>query len=59
MTAFFVENVNLVLVLVGFAALEAGVAMQWSRPIAAMVGGLVLMAGGAWPYLVRTLRKRA
>jgi len=44
-------NINAVLVLGGFVALEWGVAAQWSGAIAAIVGGVVLMAAGSWPYL--------
>ena len=44
-------NVNAVLVLGGFVALEWGVAAQWSGAIAAIVGGVVLMVAGSWPYL--------
>ena len=53
------ENVNALLVLAGFVALESGIAVQWSGAVAAMTGGLIVMAGGSWPYLVRTLRKRS
>lgn len=44
-------NVNAVLVLGGFAALEWGVSQQWSDAVASIVGGVVLMAAGSWPYL--------
>lgn len=44
-------NINAVLVLGGFIALEWGVAAQWSVPVSAIVGGVVLMAAGSWPYL--------
>lgn len=45
------SNVNAVLVLGGFVALEWGVAAQWSGAVAGIVGGVVLMAAGSWPYL--------
>lgn len=45
------RNVNAVLVLGGFVAVLWGVAAQWSGAIAAIVGGVVLMVAGSWPYL--------
>lgn len=51
------ENVSGLLVLVGFVALEAGIAVHWSGPLAAIVGGPILMAVGAVPY-VRRMRPR-
>jgi len=45
------SNINAVLVLGGFVALEWGMAVQWSGAIAAIVGGGVLMVAGSWPYL--------
>ena len=51
------ENVNLVVVLVGFAALEVGIAQQWSVPVAAMIGGGLVMVVGVWPYLRWSRRK--
>lgn len=45
------QNVNAVLVLVGFVAMETGIARQWSWPVAAIVGGGLLMAAGSWPYV--------
>ena len=51
-------NVNALLVLGGFVALEGGIAAAWSGALAAIVGGVVVMGVGSWPYLVRTWRKR-
>lgn len=51
------ENLNALVVFVGFVALEGGVAAYWSAALAAMVGGAVLMLLGAWPYLRRVKRK--
>jgi uncharacterized membrane protein len=51
------ENLNAGIVLVGFVALEAGIA-QWSGALAAVIGGGLLMALGSWPYLIVTLRRR-
>jgi hypothetical protein len=51
------EHLNLVVVLVGFAALEAGVGLRWSAPVAAIVGGTLLMIAGLVPY-VGLLRRR-
>ena len=52
------ENVNLLLVLAGFACLELGIARQWSGAVASIVGGGLLMLLGGWPYLARPFRKR-
>lgn len=46
------------LVLLGFVSLEVGIAVQWSASLAAIVGGLVLMLMGSWPYLSLTRRKK-
>lgn len=45
------SNVNAVLVLGGFVAVVWGVAAEWSWPVASIVGGVVLMVTGFWPYL--------
>lgn len=58
MTRELMRNLNAVLVLTGFVCLEAGIAVQWSGPVAAIVAGAVLMSIGSWPYVVRTLRKQ-
>lgn len=52
------ENVNALIVLAGFVALEAGLAARTSPAVAAIVGGGVLMVGGSWRYLAGSLRKR-
>jgi hypothetical protein len=52
------RNVNTVLVLGGFVALESGIARHWSGAIAAIVGGAILMVAGSWPYVTRSLGKR-
>lgn len=51
------QNVNALLVLAGFVALEIGVAAL-SGAAAWIAGGVILMAAGGWPYIVQTLRKR-
>lgn len=50
------QNLNAVLVLAGFVALEAGIAAQWSGAVASIIGGAVVMLVGSWPY-VRPMRK--
>lgn len=50
------ENVNAAIVLGGFLSLEAGIALHWSGPVAAMVAGALIMAAGLYPYL-RPMRK--
>ena len=47
------QNINAALVLVGFVALETGISRLWSWPVAAIVGGSMLMAAGAWAYVVQ------
>jgi len=54
----FMQNVNLVLVLAGFVALEVGIVAQWSVAIAAMVGGSLLMVAGLWPYLTAHRKRK-
>lgn len=49
------ENVNAAIVLGGFLSLEAGIALHWSGPVAAMVGGALLMMIGLVPYGTRYL----
>jgi hypothetical protein len=44
------QHGNAVLFLVGFALFEAGL-LIYSRPLAAVVGGGLLMTIAAWPYL--------
>ena len=51
------ENANFLIVLAGFSALEVGIAQQWSVPVAAMIGGGVVMALGVWPYVRLPRRK--
>lgn len=58
MTRLLARNLNALLVLVGFVALETGVTRHWSGPIAAIVGGALLMAAGCWPYVTRSSGKR-
>jgi hypothetical protein len=45
------QNVNLLLVVGGFVSLESGLAVGWSGSVAAVVGGVLVMAAGAWPYV--------
>lgn len=51
------ENINAVLVVAGFVSFGGGVAAQFGSAIAAIVGGVVVMALGSWPYVIRTLRR--
>lgn len=44
-------NINAVLALGGFVSVEWGILAQWSTPLAAIVGGVVLMSAGVWPYV--------
>lgn len=50
------ENLNAVIVLAGFVALEVGIAWQWSSAVAAIIGGGLVMLVGSLPY-VRLMRK--
>lgn len=45
------SNINAVLALSGFLAVEWGISAQWSTPLAAIVGGVLLMTAGVWPYV--------
>ena len=45
------ENVHGLLVLVGFVALLVGLTLAVSGPVAAIVGGVVLMLVGSWRYV--------
>lgn len=45
------QNVNLLLVVGGFVSLEIGLALGWSGPVAAIVGGVLVMAAGVSPYV--------
>lgn len=55
------DNLNAIVVAVGLLALLSGIALHWSGPVASIVGGVVLILGGCWPYLARTvlMRKRS
>lgn len=50
------ENLNAAVVLSGFTSLVLGVGVRWSWPVAAIVGGALIMAAGLYPY-VRPVRK--
>lgn len=55
------ENVNALVALLGFGALEVGVA-QVSPAAAWIVGGVLLMLWACWPYAWRSaalLKRRA
>ena len=52
------RNVNALIVLVGFVMLECGVAVQWSRSVASIVGGCLLLAVGSWPYLMASMTRK-
>ncbi len=45
------EHIHTTLFVIGFVALERGVAVMVSPGLAWTVAGLVLMFLGAWPYL--------
>jgi hypothetical protein len=49
--AALVAQVNAAVFLVGYTALVAGVAARAGAPVAAIVGGGVLMLVAVWPYL--------
>ncbi len=56
-----IENVNAVLAVLGFGALEVGIA-QLSRPAAWIIGGGLVLVWACWPYAWRSaavLKKRA
>jgi hypothetical protein len=61
MKAVLIENVNAVVLAIGFLALEVGIAAQWSPALAGVVGGVFLIACGSWPYVLKSfqvLRRR-
>ena len=43
-------NLNTAVVLLGFVALECGVGFWGSWPLAAIIGGTLLMSAGLVPY---------
>jgi ascorbate-specific PTS system EIIC-type component UlaA len=47
------ENLHGLIVLVGFIALLVGLTLAVSGPVAAMVGGVLVMALGSWRYVRR------
>lgn len=56
-----IDNINAVVAVAGFGALEVGVA-EVSRPGAWMVGGALLLLWACWPYAWRSaslLKKKA
>jgi hypothetical protein len=52
------ENFHTLIVLVGFVAMEIGIALAWSGAGAAIVGGVILMLGGSWRYVAPSLWRR-
>lgn len=52
MRALLFANVNALIFAAGFGTFVAGLS-AWSRPLAAMVAGGLLMLLGVWPYLQR------
>ena len=52
MRAFLISNVNAWIFLAGFGVFVAGVS-SYSRPLAAVVAGALLMLLSVWPYLRR------
>lgn len=50
--ALLLANVNALIFLAGFGVFVAGLA-AYSRPLAAVVAGGLLMLLGTWPYLRR------
>lgn len=45
------EHAHTTIFSIGFVALERGIAVTFTPGIAAIVGGVVLMFLGAWPFL--------